>query len=94
MDVGKRIKDIREKSGMTQNGLAERAGISQTHLLRVELGQADITVGHLQLVCDALGMSLQDFFASNKNDDELNTSASRLTPKQKALLVEFLKSIK
>ncbi len=94
MDVGKRIKDIREKSGMTQNGLADRAGISQTHLRRVELGQADITVGHLQLVCDALGMTLQDFFASNKNDDELSTSASRLTPKQKVLLAEFLKSIK
>ncbi len=94
MDVGKRIKEIREKSGMTQNGLADRAGISQTHLRRVELGQADITVGHLQLVCDALVLSLQDFFTTDKNDDELNLSASHLTPKQKALLVEFLKSIK
>lgn len=61
MDVSKRLIELRELYGYTQNGLAERAGVSQTHLRRVELGQADITVGHLQLLCDAMGISLQDF---------------------------------
>ena len=62
MDVGKRIITLRECCGLSQNGLAERAGVSQTHLRRVELGQADITVGHLQLICDAMSISLTDFF--------------------------------
>ena len=62
MNVSKRLISLRERCGFTQNGLAERAGVSQTHLRRVELGQADITIGHLQLLCDAMGISLKDFF--------------------------------
>lgn len=53
MNVGKRIKQLREQSKYTQNRLAEIAGISQTHLRKVELGTSDITVGHLEIVCDA-----------------------------------------
>ena len=66
MDVGKRIIVLRQRYGLTQNGLAERAGVSQTHLRRVELGQADITVGHLQLLCDAMSISIQDFFKMSR----------------------------
>ncbi len=63
MTVGSRIKELREKRGFTQNRLAEWAGVSRTHLRRVELGEADITVGHLTLICDALGISLREFFS-------------------------------
>ena len=45
MNVGNRIRELRESAGYSQNKLAEWAGIAQTHLRRVELGQADITVG-------------------------------------------------
>ena len=36
MDVGKRLLDLRNRCWLTQNGLAEKAGVSQTHLRRVE----------------------------------------------------------
>ena len=93
MDVSKRLRDLREKSGYTQNGLAERAGVSQTHLRRVELGQADITVGHLQLLCDAMDITLQDFFDVENKRDELSSILAKLTPKQKMLLRTFLESL-
>lgn len=93
MNIGERIKILREKSGYTQNFLAEKAGVSQTHLRRVELGQADITVGHLQLVCDALEISLKDFFNVNAETEELSVALSNLSPKQKKLLIDFLKSL-
>ena len=63
---------MRKKCGYTQNGLAERAGVSQTHLRRVELGQADITVGHLQLLCDAMSISLKEFFEGLEKISEKN----------------------
>lgn len=93
MDVGKRIVVLRERCGLTQNGLAERAGVSQTHLRRVELGQADITVGHLQLLCDAMGISIQEFFKEETNADEVAVAFSKLSPKQKKLLLTFLESL-
>ena len=93
MDIRERIVQLREQCGFTQNGLAERAGVSQTHLRRVELGQADITVGHLQLLCDAMGISLRDFFNVGENSDEVSVAFSKLSPKQKSLLLEFINSL-
>ena len=93
MDISKRIINLRERCGFTQNGLAERAGVSQTHLRRVELGQADITIGHLQLLCDAMGISIQDFFNEEVATDEIAVAMSKLSPKQKTLLLTFLESL-
>ena len=93
MDVRKRIISLREQCGLTQNGLAEKAGVSQTHLRRVELGQADITIGHLQLLCDALSISIEGFFKEEQDFDEFAAAFSKLSPKQKTLLISFLKSL-
>ena len=93
MDVSKRIIDLRERCGLTQNGLAERAGVSQTHLRRVELGQADITVGHLRLLCDAMNISIQEFFNEETSEDEVAVALSKLSPKQKTLLLTFIESL-
>lgn len=93
MNVSKRLVELRSKSHLTQNALAERAGVSQTHLRRVELGQADITVGHLQLLCDAMGVTLQEFFSVVPEQDCLSVALSKLTPKQKNLLLAFIESL-
>lgn len=95
MNVGARIKELREKCGYSRNKLAEWAGIAQTHLRRVELGEADITVGHLRMICDALGISLRDFFAVDGDGDidKLAAAISALSPKQRTLLTEFLHSL-
>ena len=93
MNVSKRLISLRERCGFTQNGLAERAGVSQTHLRRVELGQADITVGHLQLLCDAMSISLKEFFEDESESDEIAAVLSKLSPKQKTLLISFLESL-
>ncbi len=93
MNVGDRIKELRECAGFTQNRLAEWSGISQTHLRRVELGQQDITVGQLQMVCDGLGITLAEFFDVSEENENLADTISKLTPKQKQLLIDFLKSI-
>lgn len=91
MIVRERIVALREKCRLSQNALAERAGVSQTHLRRVERGEADITIGHLELLCDAMNVSLNDFFYEEK--DELSAALSKLTPKQKKLLIAFLESL-
>ena len=93
MNISKRLISLRKRCGFTQNSLAERAGVSQTHLRRVELGQADITIGHLQLLCDAMSISLQEFFEEKPESDEISAIISKLSPKQKALLIAFIESL-
>ena len=93
MDISKRLISLRQQCGYTQNGLAERAGVSQSHLRRVELGQADITVNHLELLCDAMSISLKEFFDETANEDDIAVAFSKLSPKQKKLLLAFLESL-
>lgn len=93
MNIGERIRELRETAGFTQNRLAEWAGISQTHLRRVERGEADITVGHLRMICDALQVSLKDFFNVSDEAEDLAAAISHLSPKQRQLLLSFLKSL-
>ena len=93
MDISKRLISLRQQCGYTQNGLAERAGVSQSHLRRVELGQADITVNHLELLCDAMSISLREFFDEAAGEDEFAASFSKLSPRQKKLLLAFLESL-
>ena len=93
MDISKRLIALRERCNYTQNGLAERAGVSQTHLRRVERGEADITVGHLQLLCDAMNISLKEFFSEESESNELATAFSKLSPKQQKLLLAFLENL-
>lgn len=94
MDVSKRLITLREQCSYTQNGLAERAGVSQTHLRRVERGEADITVGHLQLLCDAMNVSLKEFFSEESEENEVSAAFSKLSPKQQKLLLAFLEAYK
>lgn len=93
MDISKRLISLRQQCGYTQNGLAERAGVSQSHLRRVELGESDITVGHLQLLCDAMNISLKEFFEEASDTDEIAAAFSNLSPKQKKLLLAFLENL-
>ena len=93
MNLSERLICLRKQCGYTQNGLAERAGVSQTHLRRVERGEADITVGHLQLLCDAMNISLKDFFEEASDTDEVAVAFSKLSSKQKAHLIKFLESL-
>jgi transcriptional regulator with XRE-family HTH domain len=98
MDVGKRIKWFREKKGITVNKLANLAGISQSFLREIELGGKKPTVETLTLVCEALGITLKDFFddetVSPLQNDELSAELFRLTPAQRKKLAEFLHLMK
>lgn len=83
MDVGERVKWFREKKGITVNKLANLAGISQSFLREIELGRKKPTVETLALVCEALGITLKDFF-----DDGTRFPASKRRAERRALSVD------
>ena len=97
MDISARIKFFREQKGYTVNRLANIAGISQSYLRSVELGQKNPTVETLSEICWALDISLKDFFdddtLASLQKDELLREIYRLTPKQRQHLANFLKSL-
>lgn len=73
------------------------AGISQSYLRDVELGNKNPTVEVLSYLCDALGISLLDFFNDETqtvlSSDPLLTRICELTPEQRKALLGFLNTL-
>lgn len=96
MNVEERIRFFREEKGITVNKLANLAGISQSFLREVELGNKKPTVETLSLLCDALNITLKDFFHDEPSvllESDLIRQVYRLSAEQQALLCNFLKSM-
>lgn len=92
-DVSSRIRELREQKCLTVNALANLAGISQSYLRDIELGNKKPTVEYLEYICDALKISLVAFFTLENENDQLFDAISKLTQKQKEKLAFFLNSI-
>ncbi len=93
IDIGKKVAEYRTKKGITVNRLANMAGISQSYLRDIELGNKQPTVEYLSYICDALDITLGDFFEEKMQKDELGELLDKLNRKQKTALVEFLKAL-
>ena len=52
--VAARVKTLREKAGMSQQALADKAGISRTYLARIETARHDPTLTILEKIARAL----------------------------------------
>ena len=96
-DVGSRITHFRKQKNYTVNRLANLAGISQSYLRDVELGNKNITVETLSLVCYALDISLSDFFNDTPSKwdtaDPLIQKIYSLDLKQREALLAFLNAL-
>ncbi len=93
MDVGTRIKKLREQKGITVNKLANLSGVSQSYLRDIELLKKQPTIEYLEYICFGLGITLNDFFNIDNNKSELDEAINKLNDKQRALLIDFLKSL-
>ena len=92
MEIGKRIALFRTNKGYSVNKLANLAGVSQSYLRQVELGEKNPTVEFLSLLCDTLGITLKEFF-DDKPSDPLIEKIYCLTPKQREKLGDFLDAL-
>ncbi len=61
--VGKRVKDLRNKVGISQEELAEIAGLDRTYITSVECGKRNISIVNIEKLAKALNVTLADFFS-------------------------------
>jgi transcriptional regulator with XRE-family HTH domain len=59
MKVGGTIRRLREAQGLTQAALAQRAGLSRMHVIRIEGDAISPTLDTLAKVAGALGVTVQ-----------------------------------
>ena len=58
-----KLGQLRDANGMSQAALAKKARISREHLSRLEAGRYDPSVGVVQRLAKALGVSLTELLA-------------------------------
>jgi transcriptional regulator with XRE-family HTH domain len=58
--VGLNVQQARRERGLSQEELADRAGVHQTYLSGVERGRRNPTVTVLQKIAEALGLDIAD----------------------------------
>ena len=97
MNIGEKIKFFRTQKNITINKLATQAGISQSFLRDIELGNKKPSVETLSYICGALKISLRDFFddksISSISDDPLIQRIYQLSEEQRNALLIFLNTL-
>lgn len=63
LDLGARLKHVRQQAGLSQRALAKRAGVTHAAISLIESNQSSPSVASLKKVLDGIPMSLSDFFA-------------------------------
>jgi transcriptional regulator with XRE-family HTH domain len=83
LNVGQRIRSLRERQGLTLRALAKRCGLSITAISQIERGENSPTVSSLHMLAAALGVSIIDLFQHDhqstvvlvRPDDRLRTES-------------------
>jgi transcriptional regulator with XRE-family HTH domain len=72
-NVGERLKQIRTERALSQEQVANLAGVTPAYFGQVERGQKRITVHTLGKICFALNMSFGQFFETVGSEPDSNT---------------------
>src|SRR5512132_2962099 len=62
VNIGERLRELREARNISMRALATRSGLSATALSMIERGKASPSVSTLYKLADALGVSITSFF--------------------------------
>ena len=56
---GKRVREVRKAKGISQEKLAEMAGIDRSYMGNIERGEKNITLKKIYEICDALQIDIK-----------------------------------
>lgn len=62
LQLGQKIKKIRELRSYTQEHMAEQLGMSQTGYGNIERDETDISLKRMKQICEILDIKLQELF--------------------------------
>jgi len=98
--LGKRMRELRKKKGLTQEELGARAGISYKYLGSIERGLENPSFRHLSRIARALGVELSELFqfqhlepSRERLIKEINKMLTKMSDTQLQLTYRLLKAI-
>ncbi len=87
--IGKRIRKYREEKSLSQEELAEKLHISRSTYQRIENGETNSWINHIENICTTLDVSMEDilkpeegYVQVNNNNDSSNDNGSGVIQNQ------------
>lgn len=92
MNIGIRIQELRKANHMTAKTLAEKINISPSFISAIEHDTTKLSLKTLTHICEALGISLSDFFNTDLDpvDQKIVRVIQELPEQKKYELLHFL----
>lgn len=97
--LGKRIKELRSKKGLTQQDLAEKIFCNTSHISNIENNYTKVSLNSLLAIANSLDTTidslLQDQYINSTLgiDNEIMSEVSKLNYEQKKLLLRLIKAL-
>lgn len=100
INILQRITYYRNKKNWTEYQLAEESGLTQSTISSWYRKDILPSIPSLEKICNALGITLSQFFSTEDDDfsltslqKELLNEANRLTETQQQALIQFFKTL-
>ncbi|MDT0555047.1 helix-turn-helix domain-containing protein [Patiriisocius hiemis] len=78
-EIGKKIREIRKKKGLSQEELAESAKVNLRTIQRIENNESEPRGKTLTLICEVLDINAEDLFDYGKQPDKSYLTIFHLT---------------
>lgn len=90
MNIGQRIRQLRLKNSLTLEELASRSELSKGFLSQLENDLTSPSIATLADITEALGVSLEQFFASDKEEQIVFTSSDFFIDNQDEYTIHWI----
>ena len=60
--IGNRIRELRSRTGLSQEKFALKIGMDRTYFASVELGKRNISIVNIEKIANGLDVTLSEFF--------------------------------
>jgi transcriptional regulator with XRE-family HTH domain len=103
MNLGQKVKKLRELKSLTQSDMAFKLGITQGAYSKLEIGLSDISYSKLTEIATVLNISVEDIIAFNnenlvfnlKNNKKANGLViNQMSANEKKVYQEYIESLK
>lgn len=95
VSLGREIKKSREKKQITQERLAEKVGLSSTHISNIETAHTKVSLSALVLIANELEESVDDLLSNSLHLSKDSASMKNsFTPEEIKIMNEVMSTLK
>ncbi len=90
MDIGKRVRQLRIKNGLTLEELASRTELTKGFLSQLERNLTSPSISTLEDIVEVLGVSLADFFDEDEPDQMVFGEKDYFVDEQEHMTITYI----